>query len=83
MKEGANAMNSQRRKALREIITQLEELKCTVDDILYEEEKERDSMPENKIDTKEYEKADAAVDNLDDAVCTLDEAIFCIEAAIK
>ncbi len=40
-------MNKPRRKALQDIIDQLEELKGSVEDLQSEEEEYRDNMPEN------------------------------------
>lgn len=42
-------MNKIRRKNLQAIIDQLEELKCSLEDLQAEEEEYRDNIPENTI----------------------------------
>lgn len=75
-------MNKIRRKNLQAIIDQLEELKCSLEDLQTEEEY-RDNIPENMQESERYEKADEACDNLSSAVDSLEEAISSIEAAIE
>ena len=75
-------MNKIRRKNLQAIIDQLEELKCSLEDLQAEEEY-RDTIPENMQESERYEKADEACDNLSSAVDSLEEAISSIEAAIE
>ena len=75
-------MNKVRRKNLQAIIDQLEELKGSLEDLQAEEEY-RDNIPENMQESKRYEKADEACDNLSSAVDSLEEAISSIEAAIE
>lgn len=76
-------MNKVRRKNLQAIIDQLEELKGSLEDLQSEEEEYRDNMPENLQGSERYELADAACDNLCDAVSNLEEVISSIEAAIE
>lgn len=76
-------MNKIRRKSLQGIINQLEELKSSLEDLQAEEEEYRDNMPENLQGSERYEVADAACDNLSDAVSDLEEVISSIEAAIE
>ena len=75
-------MNKIRRKNLQSIIDQLEELKSSLEDLQSEEEY-RDNMPENLQGSERYELADAACDNLCDAVSNLEETISSIETAIE
>lgn len=75
-------MNKIRRKNLQAIIDQLEELKCSLEDLQAEEEY-RDNIPENMQESERYEKADETCDNLSSAVDSLEEAISSIEAAIE
>jgi molecular chaperone GrpE (heat shock protein) len=74
-------MNKIRRKSLRDIIDQLEELKDALDTLKEEEEEYRDNIPENMQGSERYEIAEAACDNLDSAVDSLDEVISYIEEA--
>ena len=76
-------MNKIRRKNLQAIIDQLEEPKCSLEDLQAEEEEYRDNIPENMQESERYEKADEACDNLSSAVDSLEEAISIIEAAIE
>jgi len=76
-------MNKPRRKALQEIIDQLEELKGSVADIQSEEEEYRDNMPENLQSSERYEKAEEACDSLSDAISSLEDAIGNIGEAIE
>ncbi len=74
-------MNKIRRKSLRDIIDQLEELRDALDTLKEEEEEYRDNIPENMQGSERYEIAEAACDNLDSAVDSLDEVISYIEEA--
>lgn len=76
-------MNKIRRKTLRDIMDQLEELKDSLEEVQSEEEAYRDNMPENLQGSDRYEAADAACDNLSDAVSSLEDAISSIESAIE
>ena len=40
-------------------------------------------MPENLMESERYEKAEAAISNMEDAVSNLEEAISSIEAAME
>lgn len=76
-------MNKIRRKNPQSIIDQLEELKSSLEELQSEEEEYRDNMPENLQSSERYELADAACDNLYDAVSSLEESISSIESAIE
>ena len=76
-------MNKVRRKNLQSIADQLEYLKSQIEDICSDEEEYRDNIPENMQGSERYEKADAACDNLSDAVDNLEEVIYSIESAIE
>lgn len=76
-------MNKFRRKALSDIIDQLEELKSSIEELQQEEEEYRDNMPENLQSSERYEIADNACSNLYDAVDSLENAISSIEAAAE
>ena len=76
-------MNKIRRKALRDIMEQLEALKDSLELLQSEEEDYRDNMPENLQGSEKYETADTAISNMEDAVSNLEEAICSIEAAME
>lgn len=76
-------MNRVRRKALQEIMEQFESLKDELEALMEEEEDYRDNIPENLQGSERYKKADAACDNLSDAVSTLEDVISSIEAAAE
>jgi hypothetical protein len=76
-------MNRERRKALQDISTQLEELKGCLEDLMEEEEEYRDNIPENLQGSERYERAEEACDNLGSAVDELDTVIEYIEAAME
>ena len=75
-------MNKVRRKALADLVEQFEVLKEELDSLMEVEEEYRDNMPENLQGSERYEKADAASDNLSDAVDNLEEAISSIKVVI-
>lgn len=76
-------MNNPRRKTIREIIDNLNDLRNALDDVYDEEETYRDNIPENMQGGERYEKADEACDNISDAIDGLDEVISSLEAAIE
>lgn len=82
-------MDNNRRKEIKDVIdrignfeieisetmSKLEDLKSDVESILDDEEEARDNIPESLQDGERYEKADAACDNLSNAVNSLEEII--------
>ena len=76
-------MNKNRRKALKALMDQLEDIKSSLEEIQSEEEDYRDNIPENLQGSERYEIADTACDNLYDAVSSLEDAISSIEAAAE
>ncbi len=76
-------MNKLRRKALEDIIEQLDVIHDTLEELRGEEEEYRDNMPENLQSSERYEKADAACDSLYEAISNLEEALGNITAAIE
>ena len=68
-------MNKIRRKNLQSIIDQLEELKGSLEDLQAEEEEYRGNIPENMQESERYEKADEAVDNLEEVISSIEAAI--------
>lgn len=76
-------MNRQRRNEIQKIIDRQDELKRDLENIQFDEEEYRDSMPENMQSSERYEKADAACDNISDAVDTLQEGIDYLTEAME
>lgn len=76
-------MNNLRRKSLRDIIEQLEELNSSLEEIQKDEEEYCDNIPENLLGSVRYEKAAEAVDNISDAVSGLEDVLSSLEAAIE
>lgn len=74
-------MNKARRKAIREAISQLEELKYKVEAIHDEEQESLDNIPESLQGTERYEESEAAVSSLDEAMSNIEEAINYLEEA--
>ena len=61
-------MNRQRRKALRDIIDQLETLRMQLEDLQTEEEDYRDNFPESLQNSERYERTEEICESLSDAV---------------
>lgn len=76
-------MNKIRRKELQSINYQIEELKSSLEDLHAEEEEYRDNMPENLWGSERYDKAEAAIANMENAISALEEAISSIDAATE
>ena len=76
-------MNKIRRKALADLVEHFEVLKEELESPMEKEEEYRDNMPENLQGSERYEKADAACDNLSDAVDSLEESISSIQTVIE
>lgn len=74
-------MNNVRRKKLASIQEQLEELKDSLEEVLTEEEEGRDNLPENLLGSERWNKADAACNQLQEAIDEIESALTCIEAA--
>lgn len=75
-------MNNTRRKALRQLMEQMEELKDSIQELLEEEEEYRDNIPENLQNSVKYEIAEHAADSLATAVDDMEDALSSIEEAI-
>ena len=74
-------MNAQRRKALREIISELETLKAKVADLAGEERDAYDAMPESIQQGERGEAASESADSLEGADSTFDELCEALELA--
>ena len=67
-------MNNTRRKALRDILDQLEALKTSIEDFQEEEQEAFDNLPEGLQDSEKGETMYNAIDNLESALSSLEEA---------
>lgn len=76
-------MNNTRRKELRLLAGQIEEIKGALEDLKEEEESYQENMPEGLQGSKRYEQSIDAVDNMESAMEALDEALSSIESAQK
>lgn len=74
-------MNSTRRKELRLLAGQIEEIKGALENLKEEEESYQENMPEGLQGSKRYEQSIDAVDNMESAMEALDEALSSIESA--
>ena len=76
-------MNAKRRKKLVTAQDILEAVKERLEELLEEEEEARDNLPENLLNSERYERAEAACDNITDAIDSLEEAMSYIEEAAQ
>ena len=76
-------MNKARRKALKVILESVQDLRDQLELLHDEEEEYRESIPENLQSSEKYEKADAAVYALSEAVESLENAAAEIESAME
>lgn len=68
-------MNKTRRKAIEALLDRLEELQSDLEAIYDEEYEYLDNIPENLQGSERYETAEAAVENLDNALSNIQEAL--------
>jgi hypothetical protein len=76
-------MNNNRRKAINRLIEQLEEIQSSIEDIKDEEEEYYNSMPESLQDGEKGDRAQSAIDNLDDATNSIGEVLDSLAAAAE
>lgn len=76
-------MNKQRRKVIRELIEQAQELNQQIEEVLQEEQDYYDYMPENLQGSERGENAQEAICNLEDAQSSIEDCISNLEAAIE
>ena len=74
-------MNAERRANIQSIVNELNDLKDRISEVLDEESEYKDNIPENLQSGERYEKAEAAVDNLDSAMAAVDECVDYLESA--
>lgn len=68
-------MNSERRKAIKAAINDLERIRSDLKDCQTDEEDYKDNMPENLKEGEKGEAAQTAIDALDTACDSLQDAI--------
>lgn len=76
-------MNNTRRKAINELIEQLEEIQSRIEEIKDEEEEYYNNMPESLQDGEKGDRAQSAIDNLDDATNSIGEVIDSLTSAVE
>lgn len=64
-------MNDKRRRAIKKIAAQLEELEMMLDDLRGEEEEALEALPDSFRDGEKGEKMQAAIDNLEEVMSDL------------
>lgn len=74
-------MNNKKRISLREAVLLLEKASQTVSNVLDNEQDCLDEMPENLQASENYERMEAAVDNMEEAMERMDSAIEYIKCA--
>ena len=77
------AMNSERRKRIREAVGFLETAKDIVTDVCSDEQNALDNMPENLQWSDRYTAMEDAVSAMEDAVSSIDEAQEYLEKSIE
>jgi len=76
-------LNKLRRKKLKTIICQLEELMDALETIKDEEEEYMENMPENLYGSEKHDAAESAITNLEDALTILEDVTISIREAIE
>ena len=76
-------MNDTRRKALKKLANQLEDIRAEIEALKDEEQEYRDNMPENLQGSERYEASEEADGNMDEAIEYLYSAIESVESAAE
>jgi len=74
-------MNKERRNEISKIMSELEELKSRIDDVLNEEQEAFDNMPESLQSSDRGQVAEEAISYLESAQGAMDEAFENLESA--
>ena len=74
-------MNKLRRQQIADIISQLEELLSKIEDLQYEEQEYFDNMPESFQYGEKGTKAEAAIDEMQNAIDGINDIISNLESA--
>ena len=77
-----NRMNNNRRKEIKKIIKQLEELQSRIEDVRDDEQDSLDNIPESLQESERYEISEAALENLDVSVDTIEELINILSESV-
>lgn len=75
-------LNRERRDRLRDAMKMLSNVSSIVERVCDEEQDCMDNYPENLQGTDRFERMEAAVDSLNDALEKIDEAKDCIQSAV-
>ncbi len=75
-------MNETRRKKLRSIVHQLENVQGDIENVLDEEDEARENMPESLQETDRYTTSEEASEAMDMSIDSIGEAISAIEDII-
>jgi hypothetical protein len=76
-------MNNERRKALRIVITKLEEARARLDDVTADEYEAFNNMPEGLQMSERGEAMEEGLDVLDEALDGIDEIMCNIEELVR
>ena len=76
-------MNNERRKALRMVITRLEEARSRLDDVAADEHEAFDNMPEGLQMSERGEAMEEGIDTLDESLDGIDEIIENLEGLVE
>ena len=76
-------MNNTRRKEIQKVITVLESLNSTLEDLQSEEENAMCSIEENFSGTERYARMEECCDLLGDAISSIEETISSLEECLE
>ena len=76
-------MNNKRRDVLKRVLNLLENASGLVNQVLDEEQDSLDNTPENLMESDQYQKREAAVDRLEEAIEQIKEAKNSVEASTE
>lgn len=74
-------MNNQRRKAIDELKTKLDEIRMDIETVMNEEQEYYDNMPESFKYGEKGEKAEAAISSMEDAINSIDDTLEGLESS--
>ena len=76
-------MNAERRKQIQSLIAQVEDLQSEINGILEAEQESFDNMPEGLQSSERGEKAEEAIQQLEEAAGYCDEVINGLHGAVE
>ena len=68
-------MNAKTRKEIEKLTESLDEIKCAIEQMQYDEEEKFDNLPESIQDSERGDEFQEAIENLESAASSLEEAI--------